>query len=94
MKRRTLHIVQKKGGGGGFTNEYRMYNRERARPLFVWNVDNGSQGAVWPSFFQLLENTETWGAADKMGTRGIPAYSSAFCLARQCGPLVSFPEFS
>lgn len=34
---------------GGFTDEYRMYNGERARLLFVWNVDNGSQGAVSPS---------------------------------------------
>lgn len=46
-KKGFAHCTKKKG----FTNEYRMYNGERARPLFVGDVDNGSQGAVSPSFF-------------------------------------------
>lgn len=77
----------------GFTNEYRMYNRERARPLFVWNVDNGSQGAVWPPFFcncwrtQKLQELQT----------GWEPESHSSVLAPHGNPVrrpALFPEFS
>lgn len=51
------------GGKGGFTNEYRMYNGELARPLFVRNVDNGSQGAV------SLHSPNCWRAQNPVGNQ-------------------------
>lgn len=84
------HCAKKKKG---FTNEYRMYNRERARPLFVWNVDNGSQGAVWPPFFcncwrtQKLQELQT----------GWEPESHSSVLAPHGNPVrrpALFPEFS
>lgn len=47
-KKGFAHCVEE----GGFTDEYRMYNGERTRPLFVWNVDNGAKG----QFCLLQEN--------------------------------------
>lgn len=34
----------------------------------MWNVDNGSQGAVSPSFSELLEHREPARVAPRMGT--------------------------
>lgn len=53
-----------------------MYNSERARPLFVWNVDNGSQGAA--SFSncsraQKLEELQTGWEPDSAVIRLCPA---------------------
>lgn len=75
----------KKKEGGGFTNEYRMYNRERARPLFCGMLTMDAKGHFGPSFFQLLENTETSGVACRMGTRGTVI---CLCLAWKSGPPV------
>lgn len=72
--------------GGGFTNEYRMYNRERARPLFVWNVDHGSQGALWAFILPTAREYRNFRSGQQDGNqRGTVI---CLCLAWKSGPLV------
>ena len=61
-----------------------MYNSERARPLFVWNVDDGSQGAA---SFSNCWRTETSGAADGGGNQ---TRSHPLCPAAGLFPFQTF----
>lgn len=74
MKRRALHIVWKRGD----SQMNIVYNGGRAGPLFVRNVDNGSQGAVSPFCRRTEQGWE-------------PAWHSS-ALVRH-GNLASFPSW-
>lgn len=83
MKRRTLHIVQKKGGGSQMNTECTIGTEPGHCSCGMLTMD--AKGHFGPSFFQLLENTETSGVAGRTGTRGTVI---CLCLAWKSGPPV------